>query len=103
MRKSLKGEVLVIVLNLTPIVRENYRVGVLKKGFYKELLNSDSSEYWGGNVGNFGGVDGEKIPWHGKPCSIKITIPPLAGVIFKMIKKKAGGNHAGKENQKENE
>ncbi len=77
---------LVVVCNFTPVPRSNYRIGVPKPGFYRELLNSDSSEYWGGNIGNSGGVFAEEIKWHARQYSINITLPPLAIVIFKPVK-----------------
>jgi 1,4-alpha-glucan branching enzyme len=73
----------VVACNFTPASRSGYRVGVPESGFYKELLNSDSEYYGGSNLGNGGGVEAELIPWHGRPCSITITLPPLAVVIFK--------------------
>ncbi len=78
---------IVVACNFTPIPRYGYRVGVLEECFYKEVLNSDSSEYGGSNMGNLGGVYSEKIPWHGKPCSVKITLPPLAVLYFKPERK----------------
>lgn len=74
---------LVFICNFTPAPRYNYRLGVPGAGFYKEIVNSDSSEYWGSNIGNSGGVLAEEILWHGRPYSINITLPPLAVVVFK--------------------
>jgi len=73
----------VIVCNFTPVVREPYRVGVPRLGFYKEIFNSDSSHYEGSNVGNSGGVMAEPIPWNGRPYSIALRLPPLAALYFK--------------------
>lgn len=78
---------IVVICNFTPIPRYGYRLGVLEECFCKEVLNSDSSEYGGSNMGNLGGVYSEKIPWHGKPCSVKITLPPLAVLYFKPERK----------------
>ncbi len=74
---------LVFVCNFTPVPRKGYRIGVPEKCLYREVLNSDSQAYWGSNAGNMGGVVSESVPWHGKPCSMKILIPPLAVVVFK--------------------
>ena len=76
-------EFVVVALNFTPVVREQYRVGVPAAGRYRELLNSDSSVYGGGNVGNAGGADAAGHPMHGYPHSIALTLPPLAAVILK--------------------
>ena len=74
---------IVVVCNFTPVVRENYRIGVPSSGYYREILNSDSAYYEGSDAGNSGGVRAEPIPWHGRPWSIKIRVPPLAAVYFK--------------------
>jgi len=73
----------VFICNFTPVPRLNYRLGVPKPGFYREILNSDSSIYWGSNMGNAGGVYAEHIPFQGRPHSIRISLPPLAVVVFK--------------------
>lgn len=73
----------VCVCNFTPVPRERYRVGVPFKVWYRELLNSDSSFYGGSNMGNGGGVQAEEVPWHGQPCSMVVTLPPLSVVYFK--------------------
>ncbi|MCG2813575.1 MAG: 1,4-alpha-glucan branching enzyme, partial [Thermodesulfovibrionales bacterium] len=74
---------LVFVCNFTPAPRYNYRIGVPDAGLYKEILNSDSTKYWGSGIGNAEGVLSEDISWNGKPHSISITLPPLAVVVFK--------------------
>jgi 1,4-alpha-glucan branching enzyme len=79
-------DLLIIVCNFTPLPRPDYRIGVAKNSHYKEILNSDSQIYWGSNMGNAGGVNADKVPWHAKPYSIKITIPPLSVLIFKPVR-----------------
>lgn len=73
----------VIALNFTPVPRYHYRVGVPSGGFWKEILNSDGSEYGGSGSGNLGGVRAEAIPCHGHPFSLSLTLPPLAGIFLK--------------------
>jgi 1,4-alpha-glucan branching enzyme len=80
---------IIVVCNFTPVPRQDYRIGVPDECFYREILNSDSSDYWGSNVGNSGGVQADATPWHGKPCSIKIVIPPLGVLYFKPVKEVA--------------
>jgi 1,4-alpha-glucan branching enzyme len=75
-------EFVVVLLNMTPVVRENYRVGVPAGGDYRELLNTDSSLYGGGNVGNLGLVRASPEPFHGLPHSLRLTLPPLAAVLL---------------------
>jgi 1,4-alpha-glucan branching enzyme len=72
-----------VVSNFTPVPREGYRIGVPCEGFYRELLNSDSAYYGGGNLGNGKGVPSEPEPWQGQPHSIVVTVPPLAVVFLK--------------------
>jgi 1,4-alpha-glucan branching enzyme len=79
-------DLLIIICNFTPLPRPGYRIGVAKNSHYKEILNSDSQIYWGSNMGNAGGVNADKVPWHAKPYSIKITIPPLSIMIFKPVR-----------------
>ncbi len=85
-RRARDGSFVVVILNFTPVPRENYRVGVFFEGFYKEIFNSDSSEYYGANIGNNGGVWADHVSWQGKSYSINLTIPPLAGIIFRLEK-----------------
>ncbi len=76
-------DVLVFVCNFTPVVYNNYRIGVPYDAHYEEILNSDSELYGGSNVGNLGGVRSEEIPYLQRPYSISINVPPLAIVVFK--------------------
>jgi 1,4-alpha-glucan branching enzyme len=73
---------LLFVCNFTPVVRENYRVGVPQQGFWKELLNSDAPMYGGSGQGNFGGCEAAPLPIHGHPFSLNMTLPPLAVLIY---------------------
>jgi len=73
----------VVVCNFTPLTHVNYRIGVPRPGFWKELLNSDAREYGGSGQGNLGGVEAAPIPLHDRPYSLTITLPPLATVFFK--------------------
>jgi 1,4-alpha-glucan branching enzyme len=72
-----------VILNMTPVPRGPYRVGVPAAGFYREILNSDSKLYGGSNLGNAGGVQSDTVPMHGRPNSIVITLPPLAMLVMK--------------------
>jgi 1,4-alpha-glucan branching enzyme len=73
---------LLMVVNFTPIVREGYRIGVPQAGTWTERLNSDSAIYGGSGVGNLGSVESTPHPWHGRPDSITVTLPPLGALIF---------------------
>jgi 1,4-alpha-glucan branching enzyme len=75
---------IVVVANFTPVPRDNYRVGVPDKGFYREILNSDSKIYGGTNSGNMGGVESKPITSHGRPHSISLHLAPLAIHAFEI-------------------
>lgn len=72
-----------VVCNLTPVVRRNYRIGVPFGGRHHEILNTDAGEYGGSGVGNAGAVEAEPAPWHGKPYSLALTLPPLAVLVLR--------------------
>jgi 1,4-alpha-glucan branching enzyme len=78
-----EGDVLLVVLNFTPIPRHNYRVGVSRGGTWHEMLNSDAPLYGGSGQGNLGGVHAAPVPWHGRDYLLNITVPPLGLVVFK--------------------
>jgi 1,4-alpha-glucan branching enzyme len=73
---------LVCVCNLSPEVRERYRVGFPAGGRWAEALNTDSTYFGGGDVGNLGGVAAESGGWHDQPFSAELTLPPLAVCWF---------------------
>ncbi|MCW5698752.1 MAG: 1,4-alpha-glucan branching protein GlgB [Rhodospirillales bacterium] len=76
------ADIAVVVCNLTPIIRESYKVGVPRGGLYRECINTDAKIYGGGNIGNAGAVLAAETPCHGRPLSLELTLPPLATVIF---------------------
>ncbi len=78
-----RSDLLVVACNLTPVRRDNYRMGVPRAGRWRELLNSDAPLYGGSGQGNLGGVRSVPVARHGRPQSIVITLPPLAVVVFK--------------------
>jgi 1,4-alpha-glucan branching enzyme len=78
-----QNQIVLVVCNFTPVPRLNYRVGVPCGGFWTEILNSDAGEYGGSGLGNMGGVDAVPVPFHGRPYSLDINLPPLAALFFK--------------------
>ncbi len=82
-RRKGDNQELIVVLNFTPVVRENYRIGVPEAGTYHEVFNSDSRLYDGSNVAN-GEVIADPIPWMNQAHSINLTLPPLSGIILKL-------------------
>ena len=77
-----QDEYVICLLNFTPVVREGYRVGVPEMTSYKEILNSDSEYYGGGNVGNAGFIVAKQGRYHGYEQFLELTLPPLAGLIL---------------------
>jgi 1,4-alpha-glucan branching enzyme len=81
-RRDRHKHVSVIALNLTPVPRKNYRIGLPQAGTYREIFNSDSHYYGGSNIGNGYDIQAEQKAWMGQPYSAEITLPPLAGIIL---------------------
>ncbi len=83
-RKSDKAkDTLVIAINLTPVYREDYRVGIPVKGKWKEIFNSDAEEFYGTGKLNTEVKTTEAISYHHQKQSILVNLPPLAVVVFK--------------------
>jgi 1,4-alpha-glucan branching enzyme len=82
-RKAHDGPNLIFVVNATPVPRHSYRLGAAGEGWYEEILNTDAETYGGSNVGNYGGVHADAIPWQGQSHSISVNLPPLGVVAFK--------------------
>jgi len=83
-RRSRDGSFVIILLNFTPVLRSNYRIGVPVAGEYVELFNSDASCYGGSNQGNGSGLQTEAVNWMNFPQSLLVTLPPLGGLILKL-------------------
>ena len=83
MRQTADGSKQVaVILNLTPVPRPNYRIGLPRAGKWREVLNSDAGIYGGGNTGNLGGVAAGNHPCHGQQHSAEFYLPPLSAVAF---------------------
>ncbi|TVR99451.1 MAG: 1,4-alpha-glucan branching protein GlgB [Rhodospirillales bacterium] len=78
-------QVVAVVCNFTPVVRQGYRIGVPHAGYYAERLNTDSARYGGSNVGNAGGIWSDPEPTHGRPCSLAVVLPPYAAVVLEYV------------------
>jgi 1,4-alpha-glucan branching enzyme len=76
-------DLLVFVVNFTPVVRHGYTIGVPRPGQYREILNTDAASYGGSNVGNAGSVSTTDVARHGHSCSVSLVLPPLACVVLK--------------------
>jgi 1,4-alpha-glucan branching enzyme len=83
MRQTADGsKQLAVILNLTPVPRPNYRIGLPRAGKWREVLNSDAGIYCGGNKGNLGGVTAGNISCHGQQHSAEFYLPPLSVIAF---------------------
>jgi 1,4-alpha-glucan branching enzyme len=82
-RGRFSGDVMLIVCNFTPAPHIGYRIGVPRGGYWQEVLNSDAHDYGGSGYGNLGGLEAEAIPFHGRPNSLNLTLPPLGAVLLK--------------------
>jgi 1,4-alpha-glucan branching enzyme len=71
---------LVCLLNLSPVPRYGYRVGMPRCCTWREVLNTDATFYGGSGVGNLGAVEAEPLAWHDQPFSAEVTLPPLGAV-----------------------
>ena len=76
-------EQVVVIMNMTPVPRQGYRIGVPIAGHWGEILNSDARWYGGTDVGNAGGVDTTAVASHGYPQSVLLTLPPLGLLVLK--------------------
>ncbi|HKF43624.1 MAG TPA: 1,4-alpha-glucan branching protein GlgB [Thermoanaerobaculia bacterium] len=76
-------ETILAAFNFTPVTRHRYRIGAPASGFWREIANTDATEYGGSGVGNMGGLRTDDAPAHGRPWSLALTLPPLGAVFFK--------------------
>jgi 1,4-alpha-glucan branching enzyme len=74
-------DVAVCAMNLSPVPRHGYRIGLPTPGRWREALNTDAEHYGGSNVGNYGAVLAEDMGWMSQPYSAELTLPPL-GVVW---------------------
>ena len=83
-------DVLLCIFNFTPVPRHGYRVGVPLPGRWHEELNSDAPSYYGGGMGNLGGVETRPVKTHGRPHTLELTLPPLAALIIRAPRRDGG-------------
>ena len=77
------ADTLLALCNFTPVPRHDYRIGLPAGGVWKEILNSDAEHYGGSGMGNFGAVTAGPVPFHQRPFSASVTLPPLAFLLLK--------------------
>ncbi len=77
-------ENLVVVCNFTPVVREDYRIGLPKKGKLTQIFNTDDHAFGGSGVTNTKAIKIDAEPWNGREFSAAVSLPPLGVVVFKL-------------------
>jgi len=80
------GSEVIVALNFTPVPRAGYRIGVPRKGGYREIFNSDSHYYGGSNSGNGFGLYTSDEKCNGMDQSIEVMLPPLAGIVLERMR-----------------
>ena len=75
---------LLVVLNMTPVPRKAWRIGLPAEGKWEVILNSDDLHFYGSGLDIDQLIISEKIAWHGKPQSGLMYLPPLGGLVLKL-------------------
>ncbi|MFE8703291.1 1,4-alpha-glucan branching enzyme [Cytobacillus sp. FJAT-54145] len=92
-----ESDLLIVICNFTEKSYENYLVGVPLQGSYREIMNSDKEQFGGSDVINKKVIQSKKQPYHGKPFSIELSIPPFGFLVLRPIKHRKGRKGNGKE------
>ena len=87
-RIDAKGNEYIVLLNFTPVVREDFLLGVPVSGVYEEVLNSDNPNFGGSGVVNVGDLKSTGIPWNYLPDSVRLRVPPLGMTVLRCKRKK---------------
>jgi 1,4-alpha-glucan branching enzyme len=77
------ADFLAVIINFTPVVRDNYRIGVPASGRYVEILNTDAACYGGSDARNPAAIETQPIPSHGRPDSLLLRLPPLGALVLR--------------------
>ena len=83
LRRDQHGGLVICISNFTPVVRQDYRIGVPANSCFEEILNSDRQEYGGSGLHNSGLIQSEPVASHGRSDSLLVTLPPLATIFLK--------------------
>src|SRR5690606_14452614 len=74
------GQTLACVANFSALPHEDYRLGLPSTGPWAEVINTDAEVYGGSGVGNLGRIEATATPWHGRPASATLRLPPLGAL-----------------------
>jgi 1,4-alpha-glucan branching enzyme len=72
----------IVVLNMTPVPRESYRIGAPSRARYRVLLDSDASEFGGSGFGRLDAVVPDATACHGFGASLRLRLPPLSALVL---------------------
>ena len=84
-----KGKELLILINFTPVARENFLLGVPDAGVYEEIFNSDDERFGGSGVINTGDLATTGQPWNYSTDSIRLRVPPLGMTVLRCKKRRS--------------
>jgi len=82
-RGKTTNDIVMVVCNFTPVPRLNHQLGAPRGGYWREIINSDATQFGGSGMGNMGGVEAAPIPSHGRPYTLTLTVPPLGALWLK--------------------
>jgi len=77
--------VILTACNFTPTPHLRYRIGAIRPGVWREILNTDADVYGGSGIGNGGLMQSEPVPYHGHDASLVLNLPPLGALYFKWV------------------
>ena len=80
LRHGADGSVMACVFNFAGTEHTRYRLGLPQAGAWREVLNTDATVYNGSGIGNMGAVQAEAEPWHGRPASAQLVLPPNGAI-----------------------
>ena len=80
LRFGADGSVMACVFNFAGAEHSRYRLGLPQAGTWREVLNSDATVYNGSGIGNLGAVRAVDEPWHGRPASAQLVLPPNGAI-----------------------
>lgn len=87
MRENKAGDRVMVVLNLAPVLREDYRIGLPMKGSVECIFTSDAREFGGQGILSDAPIPIEAIEWNGRKNSVSLTIPPMSATLFRVPNK----------------
>ncbi|MCT7372905.1 1,4-alpha-glucan branching protein GlgB [Mycolicibacterium llatzerense] len=77
------GSSIACIFNFSGSEHAQYRLGLPHAGTWRELLNTDATVYNGAGAGNMGAVEATDEPWHGRPASAVLVLPPMSALWLK--------------------